>query len=435
MADPGGGAATTELLHELARERVQAKQAALMADVGVALTTTEDKREMLRRCAQAVVDRLDAAFARIWTLDAAASTLVLQASAGMYTHLDGAHSRVPVGQFKIGRIADRRRPHLTNDVLHDAEIADPEWARREGMVAFAGYPLLIGHELIGILAMFARHTLEDSDFEALASAASGISVGISRLRALRALQASEARYRERAEQLARIAAALERSNRELDAFAYAASHDLRAPLRGIANLAQWIEEDLQDKLSEDSREMLALMRSRMHRMESLIDGILQYSRAGRSHEPPRDVDVRALIEDVIDLLAPESAEIAVEEPLPVFRAERLPLQQIFQNLIGNAIKHGGDGVRIEISARDAGEFWEFRVADDGPGIPPQFHDRVWGIFQTLQPRDQVEGAGIGLSLVKKLAEAQGGRVGVESREGEGAAFSVWWPKTVEEIAE
>jgi light-regulated signal transduction histidine kinase (bacteriophytochrome) len=256
-----------------------------------------------------------------------------------------------------------------------------------------------------------------------------------RKRAEEALKRSEQSLRERAEELARVAHALERSNRELDAFAYAASHDLRAPLRGIANLAQWIEEDLGDNLSEDARQMLALMRGRMHRMEGLIDGILQYSRAGRTHEPPADVDTRRLIADVVDLLSPESAEIVVAPDLPVVRTERLPLQQVFQNLIGNAVKHGGRGVRVEISAGDAGEFWEFRVADNGPGIPAEFHDRIWGIFQTLQPRDEVEGAGIGLSLVRKLVEAQGGRVAVRSAPGEGATFSIWWRKQAQRETE
>ena len=243
-----------------------------------------------------------------------------------------------------------------------------------------------------------------------------------------AFEESEARYRRRAEELARLAARLERSNRELDAFAYAASHDLRAPLRGIANLAQWIEEDLADTLTDDSRQMLELMRSRMHRMESLIDGILQYSRAGRTHEPPADVDVGTLVADVVDLIAPQHGSIVIAPDLPVVFSERLPLQQVFQNLIANALKHGGPQVRVEVTGRDAGDWWEFRVSDNGPGIPPEFHDRIWGIFQTLQPRDEVEGTGIGLSLVKKLVEAQGGRVAVASAPGRGATFSVWWPK-------
>src|SRR5919108_349823 len=159
--------------------------------------------------------------------------------------------------------------------------------------------------------------------------------------------------RGRAEQLAVLAAALERSNRELDAFAYAASHDLRAPLRGIANLAQWIEEDLQESMSEETREMLALMRTRMHRMESLIEGILQYSRAGRAHEQPVSVDVGRLVRETVDLLSPDTAIISVQVDLPVIVSEPTPLRQVFQNLIGNAIKHGGDGVQIDIEATDA----------------------------------------------------------------------------------
>ena len=244
----------------------------------------------------------------------------------------------------------------------------------------------------------------------------------------RALEESEARYRRRAEELTRLAARLELTNRELDAFAYAASHDLRAPLRGIANLAQWIEEDLSGTLSEDSQQMLQLMRGRMHRMEALIDGILQYSRAGRTHEPPSDVDVSRLVSDVVDLLAPDHGDVVIAPDLPVICTEKLPLQQVFQNLIGNALKHGGTDVVVEVSARDAGDFWEFLVADNGPGIAAEFHERIWSIFQTLHPRDEVEGTGIGLSLVKKLAEAQGGRVGIESSPGQGATFSVWWPK-------
>jgi signal transduction histidine kinase len=171
------------------------------------------------------------------------------------------------------------------------------------------------------------------------------------------------------------------------------------------------------------------MRSRMHRMEALIEGILQYSRAGRAHEQPASVDVGRLVRDTVDLLSPESAVISVQTDMPVVFAERTPLQQVFHNLIGNAIKHGGPGVRIDIEARDAGAFWEFSVIDNGPGIPQEYHERIWGIFQMLEARDRVEGTGIGLSLVKKLVEAQGGRVAVQSSPGAGARFSFLWRKT------
>jgi len=254
-----------------------------------------------------------------------------------------------------------------------------------------------------------------------------------RKRSEEALRQSEQNLRLRAEELARVAHALERSNRELDAFAYAASHDLRAPLRGIANLAQWIEEDLQqqDRLPPETAEMLQLMRSRMHRMEALIEGLLQYSRAGRLHQPPEMVDTRKLVRDVVDLLSPpEDVTVSISSDLPAFVTSRLPLQQVFLNLIGNALKHANrQHADVEISWADAGPSFEFSVKDNGQGIPKEFQDRIWGIFQTLEARDQVEGTGIGLALVKKLIEAEGGRVWVESEPGHGATFKFLWPKT------
>lgn len=233
-------------------------------------------------------------------------------------------------------------------------------------------------------------------------------------------------------ELADLAVALERSNRELDSFAYAASHDLRAPLRGIANLAQWIEEDLlgTDQLKSETREMLELMRGRMHRMEHLIEGLLQYSRAGRVHQDPESINVGVLVRDVIDLLSPPaSVSIAIAKDMPTIETERLLLQQVFMNLIGNAIKHANrDDASVIVGWRRIGPYYEFSVSDNGPGIAPEFHDRIWGIFQTLEARDRVEGAGIGLALVKKLVEGQAGRVWLESIPGEGATFKFLWRK-------
>jgi light-regulated signal transduction histidine kinase (bacteriophytochrome) len=235
------------------------------------------------------------------------------------------------------------------------------------------------------------------------------------------------------QEIAELALALERSNRELDSFAYAASHDLRAPLRGIANLAQWIEEDLlaNGQIKGETQEMLQLMRIRMHRMEHLIEGLLQYSRAGRVHQTPENVDVAKLVRDVVDLLSPPpGAKIVVAPDLPTIQTERPQLQQTFMNLIGNAIKHSNrPDPLIEIAVRRVGPFHEFSVKDNGPGIEPDYQDRIWGVFQTLETRDRVEGAGIGLALVKKIVESQKGRAWVESAPGEGATFRFLWRKS------
>jgi PAS domain S-box-containing protein len=166
---------------ELTR-RVQ--QAALGAEVGAALAEGKvPLPRVLQRCAEAVVTYLDAAFARVWTIERGSDVLELRASAGMYTHLDGPHGRVPVGKFKIGLIAAERKPHLTNSVVGDPRVGDQEWARREGMAAFAGYPLLVEDRLVGVLAMFSRAALPDDTLEALASVANIIAQGIERRRA------------------------------------------------------------------------------------------------------------------------------------------------------------------------------------------------------------------------------------------------------------
>ena len=161
-------------------------------DVGFALTECILLEEMLDRCAEATVRHLDAAFARVWTLNEAGDVLELQASAGLYTHTDGAHGRVPVGQYKIGLIAQERKPHLTNAVLGDPRVPAQEWAEREGLVSFAGYPLVVEDRLVGVWALFARHRLSEITVRAMESVAPAIALGIERKRTAEALAASEA---------------------------------------------------------------------------------------------------------------------------------------------------------------------------------------------------------------------------------------------------
>lgn len=237
----------------------------------------------------------------------------------------------------------------------------------------------------------------------------------------------------KADELLRLTHALEQSNRDLDQFAYVASHDLKAPLRGIANLTEWIEEDLGDRVTGESAEHMRLLQGRVHRMEALIDGILAYSRAGRVRAEPERVDTGALLREVVDLLAPEAGvEVDVQPDMPEFETERVPLQQVFMNLVSNSVKHtraGRPDVRVRVGWRPARGGYTFTVSDNGPGIAPEYHERIWGIFQTLQARDKVEGTGIGLSVVRKIVESRGGEVWVESAPGEGATFHFTWPRS------
>jgi len=256
-------------------------------------------------------------------------------------------------------------------------------------------------------------------------------------------QQAEAALQARTEELTRLniiltqtAASLEKRNRELDQFAYVTSHDLKAPLRAIANLSEWIEEDLSDKLTEETQHQMNLLRGRVHRMTALIDGLLQYSRIGRVQSDEELVDLEALLAEIIDSLAPPPEfTVEVAAGMPTIRTERLHLQQVFSNLLSNALKHHHrpDGW-VKISSQDQGDYYEFAVADNGPGIDPQFHEKVFGIFQTLEARDKAENTGIGLSLVKKLVESKGGNIYLESQPGQGTTFRFTWPKSLQRIA-
>lgn len=248
---------------------------------------------------------------------------------------------------------------------------------------------------------------------------------------------TEEALRTRADELARLTnvltqttANLEKRNTELDQFAYIVSHDLKAPLRAINNLAQWLAEDLEEHLTEDTRHQMDLLRSRVHRMEALINGLLQYSRVGRLRTELQLVDVDTLLAEVIDSLGPPPEfTITIMPEMPTLWTERLPLEQVFANLISNGIKHNPrpDG-QIVISVQEYGNCYEFAVTDNGLGIAPEFHDKVFVMFQTLEPRDKVENTGVGLAIVKKIIEDKGGIITVESAQNQGATFRFTWPK-------
>lgn len=572
----------------------RARQALLVGEVGTALARgAGGLADALQRCAEAVVRHSDAALARIWTISPRGETLELEASAGLFPLLDGPHAHIPVGQFTIGRIAVERRSYVTNDLEAEPWRSDPFWLKAEGMVGFAGYPLIVGERLKGVLAVFSRSALTEDAVTGLSTIADAVAIGIDRTRADHRARAERdtlqvvnevgkalaaeldqerlvqavtdystrlagaafgaffynavgpsgetymlytisgvpreafskfpmprntqvfaptfagqgilriddirkdprygqsppyhgmpeghlpvtsylavpvvsrngtvigglffghpqpAMFTERHEELVggvaaqaaiamdnarlfteaqKLIAELDESNKDLDQFAYIASHDLKAPLRGISNLSQWLEEDLADVITPSAREHLDLLRNRVERMEGLINGILDYSRAGRVRTKPEPVNVSRLLEEVVEMIsAPVGVQIEIQPGLPELYTERVPLQQVFMNLLSNAIKHAKrSDPHVVITSRNDGDFVEFSVADNGPGIAPEFHERIWGIFQTLEPRDVVEGTGIGLSVVKKIVGHKGGRIELESREGAGAKFVFTWPKS------
>jgi two-component system sensor kinase FixL len=227
-------------------------------------------------------------------------------------------------------------------------------------------------------------------------------------------------------------AQLEAANRELDDFAYVASHDLKAPLRVIYNASKWLEEDLAEHLTETTRKDMNLLRGRVRRMERLLDDLLDYARIGRNPEarPAEIVTGDQLINEILLLLGPPAGcVIEVSPGFTGIRLPRMPLQQVLINLVGNAIKHHDkDQKHIAVTVEDAGAFHAIAVTDDGPGIAPQYQDQVFKMFQTLKPRDRVEGSGMGLAVVRRIVELAGGTIELASAEGEGSTFRFTWPK-------
>jgi signal transduction histidine kinase len=228
----------------------------------------------------------------------------------------------------------------------------------------------------------------------------------------------------------RLIAELEKANAELDQFAYAASHDLRAPLRGISNLASWIDEDLPSTTDPATKEHLRLLKIRAARMDRLINGLLELARVGRARQKPERIDVTELLHETIELVNPrEESRIMMIGEMPMLVTERAALQQVFLHLITNAVQHAGrDDVVVRLSAIDRGDEWELAIADNGVGIPPEHHERVWQLFQTLQSRDVVETTGIGLAIVRKQVDSNGGRAWIDPTTTSGATIRFTWPK-------
>ncbi len=223
---------------------------------------------------------------------------------------------------------------------------------------------------------------------------------------------------------------LERKNQELDRFSYVVSHDLKAPLRGIENVILWTEEDFGDNLPPKMLEYVGLVKKQINRMSNFIEGLLALSKIGRERRVLEWVDTGQMLTEIIELLSPGSGlRVIVPGKMPKLYTEKLPLQQIFINLISNAIKyHDRQEGQIAISYDEHDHVYEFKVTDDGPGIDPQYHQKIFIIFQTLKPKDEFESTGVGLAIVKKILDDRKCTIRVDSDPGKGASFIFTWPK-------
>jgi signal transduction histidine kinase len=327
---------------------------------------------------------------------------------------------------------------VLNNACEEGAFKTDDTVQQRQLKSVLCFPLLMQQKVLGVLYLEnslikSVFTLEDIELTRLLTAQAAIALQNTLLiEKMKQGQQQIKRLNKTLEQrVAERTAALNKANEELKNFAYVVSHDLKAPLRAINQLAGWIADDYASAFDAEGKEQIALLQSRARRMHDMIEGILQYSRVGRLKEPNEKIDVSQLLHDLIKLIAPPTNfEIRVQEHLPVVDGETIRMFQVFQNLLDNAIKHNdkAKGI-IEIACTEQGKDWQFSVKDNGPGIPKQYQEKVFQLFQTLTPKDQSDSTGIGLSLIEKIVDHWGGKIWLESQPGQGCTFHFTVPKS------
>jgi signal transduction histidine kinase len=410
------------------RERM--RLAALGADVGVALTRGETLPDMLRHCAEAMVRHLDAAFARIWTLNMVENVLELRASAGLYTHLDGPHSRIPVGQLKIGLIALERQPHLTNAVIGDPRINDQAWARREGMVAFAGYPLTVGERLVGVMAMFARHPFTHVTLEALAAVANTMALGIERKHA----EAAQQQFAEQLRQAQKMEA--------ISTLTGGIAHDFNNILAAILVYTELALKAVPP--DNPTRRYMQGVLAAAHRAKDLVQQLLAFSHTSDQYRQP--VQLQHIMQDALRLIcASLPSTIAIRQHVDptssTVLANPTQLHQVLLNLCSNAayamratggiLEVGLEAVEVTADFAVAhpplqpGPALRLTVLDTGHGMTPEILERIFEPFFTT--KGVGEGTGLGLAVVHDIVADHAGTITVTSAPGQGTTFAIYLP--------
>ncbi|MDJ0736819.1 MAG: PAS domain S-box protein [Nostocaceae cyanobacterium] len=445
----------------------QAQLSAFRADINSILVINHNLQEMLQQCTEIIVQYLDAAFARIWTLNSQENVLELQASAGMYTHIDGPHSRVPVGKFKIGLIAEERQPHLTNSVQTDPRVGDKEWAKREDLVAFAGYPLIVNDQLMGVIAMFAHHELPASILNELAFVSNDISLGISRKQAEINLHEKTTELEKALHKLQRTQAQLIQSEKmsSLGQTVAGVAHEINNPVNfihanltpasdyaqdliGLLKLYQQnypnppaeIEAEIEaidlDFLTEDFIKLLDSMKEGTRRIREIVLSLRNFSRLDEAEL--KQIDIHEGIESTLMILQnrlkakPNHPEIQVVKnysELSLIECYPGQLNQVFMNILANGIDAletvSNPCIHITTKLLNNNRV-AIHIADNGLGIPQDVQAKLFDPFFTT--KDVGKGTGLGLSISYQIiVDQHGGNLSCQSTPEKGAEFIIEIP--------
>ena len=458
----------TAALEQEVRTRQQAENdarslASLTSAVGLALTKPAPLDRMLQSCAEALVTDLNGVLARIWTLSDGDQVLELRASASADGRSDATPQRIAIGKSAIGAIAENRAPYVTSAERADLHLDDPDWALRERIVAFAGYPLLVDSKLVGVMAIYSRHDFSASGMDSMAAMADAVAVGIERKRAeaelarhTHHLQDAHDTQRKNAQQLAALVEELRVAQKHAEAatraksdFLASMSHELRTPLNAIILYSELLQEVAEDEGQQSFISDLQRIQSSGKHLLELINGILDLSKieAGKMTLWLETFEIRTMIEELLHTVEPlvqkntNALTVNCAADVGAMTADLTKTRQILLNLLSNAAKFTRSGTivvdvhRSQVRGRDS---IQFTVTDSGVGMTPDQKSKIFDAFTQadVTTTRKYGGTGLGLALVSRFCKLMGGSVDVDSEPGRGSRFTVRLPaEVVSELAE
>jgi len=432
------------------------RKRASLDDISLNMLSRLELRDVLNVGMETLKISFDAAFARVWLVEAGdlcddcihagicnnrEQCLHLKVTVGMYAK-DDEYLRVPLGSLKVGWIAENRKPFMTNDLATDTQIHHYEWLRNRLVVSFAGYPLLVGDELLGVLALFSQNPISDEDFAILGSFANRTAMAIQNARLhseIMELNLSlEKRIAERTWDLEQANVELRKADQLKSEFLANMSHELRTPLNAIIGFAEILRDGLCGAMNEEQVASVSDIHASGKHLLQMINDILDLSKveAGRMELQPEEFSLAEAIDNVQSIVRDMvnrghlDLQISVPDNLPYIYADQVKFKQIMYNLLSNAVKFTPENGSITVDVSFNNDDFLVSVTDTGIGINPEDHETIFDEFRQLDSSRsrQYEGTGLGLALTKRLVELHEGRIWVESEgSGMGSKFSFTLP--------